>query len=1257
MKPEFSAADIAAALGRHAPTPEQTAVIEHPNLPLLVVAGAGAGKTETMAARVVYMVANGLARSEEILGLTFTVKAAGELALRIRRRLQALAASDLIQSLPQDDPRRVALKNIHPTIMTYDAFVGQVINEFGLLLPVEPAARIADGAEQFLLADSLLRSWEAGETSGHVRQQAFLNHTFALQEMMSNHLADPADVEAETRALMEVLDECEQARLSSGRARSDKPSQAYEKYYKVQQERLDLLNFGSHVAEQMRHNLLLTFGEQMKQAVRLVTEHPDVGQEIRSRFKGVFLDEYQDTGHAQRVFLRTLFNNPEDPLAVTAVGDPMQCIYGWRGASAANLPRFTSDFVKDSANTPSDTLHLTKSFRNPAEVLDLANGIADRVQFTSVDGTFNSEKPDSMRQVLPLTSGTTTQGTVHAAWFNQPDDEITWIADHLAREFEQHQEQRKKFTAAVLVRKNRDAEPIADALRARGVPVDMTPDSLTDVPEVMDVLAVLRVLLDPRDDVGLLRILSGPRWQLGLADMARLAERAVQLTPRVARVAPTDPIERLNWVLRQLEESSGQQSVCLADALADPDFDGQIAYTPQGQARLKKLAAELRRLREQALSMSLPDLIPEVEAAIGIRTEVLARQDPGADGAAGTVHLDRLIEEAHNFASHGGDLRSFLDYLDTTVQVSAPLASGEVRVLRDRVQIMTVHRSKGLEWDIVAVPFASTASYVERFGRIYISSPAWTNNAAVIPSSLRGDLWTPEHPNGVPDFTTTAETISELTQNIDEYNKGLRVANSLESDRLFYVAITRCARSLFVSGNAEAASRTLSEHYTHTFKKLVSRWNTYAAAEFKQRTGAPKTKTLATLKTFIKGFDEDPLPPSLDTVRVLWPKRFPSPVLITLVSTMTQAMEREALTRSATAPGLIELTEKDFIDELEARLLTTGVDSLDTVAAELRTIDGATGWTLVDEVTATGHIKATRISLGQWHIHVESPYWMRDGRHLDPQAPTPPTWPADPAGASRPILEEAAHLVDTIGPIPTPEGLPTQWEADVTALIEEARATATRNVDVSIGSELTTSDMINIAADADSFARRRLRPLPFKPNLYAKRGTAFHNWLEERAGGSMALIDEDDLMTTWDEGEEALMADEPALAALKDAFERSDWADRVPTYVELPFTVRLGGFFIRGRMDAVFHDGEDPHTGWTIIDWKTGRKPEGAAMRRAAIQLGVYRLALVQFLEARGIPDPQVVAAFHYVRTNETYTPATLPGQQQLEQLLGELRE
>ena len=133
----ISPTDLSSLLGQpFGPTAQQAAVIGAPSGPTLVVAGAGAGKTETMAARVVWLVANGLATPEQILGLTFTRKAARELGLRIRARLQTLADSGILDDLPSDDPRHEALRNIVPTVSTYDAYAGTVVGEYGLLLPM-----------------------------------------------------------------------------------------------------------------------------------------------------------------------------------------------------------------------------------------------------------------------------------------------------------------------------------------------------------------------------------------------------------------------------------------------------------------------------------------------------------------------------------------------------------------------------------------------------------------------------------------------------------------------------------------------------------------------------------------------------------------------------------------------------------------------------------------------------------------------------------------------------------------------------------------------------------------------------------------------------------------------------------------------------------------------------------------------------------------------------------------------------------------
>ena len=140
----FSPADLADALGLFTPTDEQAAVIAAPPGPLVVIAGAGAGKTETMAARVVWLVANGYATPSQVLGLTFTRKAAGQLLRRVRTRLARLAGSGLLPG--------VSLADEHATVSTYHAFAGTLLREYGLLLPIEPATRLVTETEMWQLA-------------------------------------------------------------------------------------------------------------------------------------------------------------------------------------------------------------------------------------------------------------------------------------------------------------------------------------------------------------------------------------------------------------------------------------------------------------------------------------------------------------------------------------------------------------------------------------------------------------------------------------------------------------------------------------------------------------------------------------------------------------------------------------------------------------------------------------------------------------------------------------------------------------------------------------------------------------------------------------------------------------------------------------------------------------------------------------------------------------------------------------------------
>ncbi|MBB0993150.1 ATP-dependent helicase, partial [Dietzia sp. SLG510A3-3B2-2] len=208
---------------------------------------------------------------------------------------------------------------------------------------------------------------------------------------------------------------------------------------------------------------------------------------------------------------------------------------------------------------------------------------------------------------------------------------------------------------------------------------------------------------------------------------------------------------------------------------------------------------------------------------------------------------------------------------------------------------------------------------------------------------------------------------------------------------------------------------------------------------------------------------------------------------------------------------------------------------------------------------------------------------------------------------------------------------------------------------------LTAGQMVALASDPREFADRLRRPVPFRPDRFARRGTRFHLWLEHRFGATH-LLDIDDLPGAGDQGAADGLS-EADLTALQEAFEASRWARMTPAAVEVPFEVGLGEHLLRGRMDAVFTatasadtDGDDD-PGWIVVDWKTGRVPAERDMPAVALQLAVYRYAWAQIASARlGRPVglDRVRAAFHYVRSGRTIEPAHLPDADELSRLLSD---
>lgn len=767
MTPQYSPAELAAALGLHPPTDEQAAVIAAPPGPLVVIAGAGAGKTETMAARVVWLVANGYADAGQVLGLTFTRKAAGQLLRRVRSRLARLAGAGLVTG-----EQAVARITEPVAVSTYHAFAGTLLREHGLLLPIEPDTRLLSETELWQMAFDVVCA-HPGDLDIDKTPATVTAMVLRLSGQLAEHLVSTDELR-DTHLELERLVHT----LPPGPHQRDRgPGQWLNNILATQAERAMLVPLIEALHDRLRTEKAMDFGMQMAAAAALAERCPQVGAALRERYRVVLLDEYQDTGHAQRVALSALFGGGvDDGLALTAVGDPIQSIYGWRGASATNLPRFCTDFPL-ADGTPAPTLELRTSWRNPPSTLHVANAVSAEARRRSVAVRALRARPGA------------EPGTVRCALLSDVAAEQDWVADEVAQRFHRGvAETGAPPTAAVLVRRNADAAPMAAALRARGVPVEVVGlAGLLAVDEVADVVAMLRLVADPSAGAAAVRVLTGPRWRLGASDLAALWRRARALVDGPGD-APAEPA--------QIVAAAGPDAdtACLADAICDPGPAER--YSAAGYERICALAEELTALRGH-LEHPVADLVAEVRRVLGIDVEVRSR-------AAGCEQLDAFADIVDGYAARGSSragVHGLLAYLEAAEVVENGLAPADVAVSGSRVQILTVHAAKGLEWQIVAVPhlcarvFPSTAS-----------ARTWLTDAADLPPLLRGDRAS-LGPHGVPVLdTSTVTNRKQLTEAIAAHKDHLAQRRVDEERRLLYVAITRAEDTLLLSGHHWAAT-------------------------------------------------------------------------------------------------------------------------------------------------------------------------------------------------------------------------------------------------------------------------------------------------------------------------------------------------------------------------------------------------------------------------------------------------------------------
>jgi DNA helicase II / ATP-dependent DNA helicase PcrA len=764
---EVTAEGIARALGRPAPTPEQIAVIEAPLEPMLVIAGAGSGKTETMAARVVWLVANGMVEPDQVLGLTFTRKAAGELAERIRARLRALYRRGMIP-----EPRPVA-------VSTYHSYAASVLGDHTLRLGIEPGVRLLGEAGGWQMVDELVERWDGDMTGVEAARTTVVEAVLALAGECAEHLLEPEQIDA---VAQDVLERVAELPKEPGDAVPGRPKADVKAIGQRMEARRRLLPLVRAYQARKREQEVLDFGDQVALAARLARDEPEVGAGERERYRVILLDEYQDTSHAQVVLLQSLFGAGHP---VIAVGDPHQSIYAWRGASAGNLQRFGLDFPHADGGAAA-LRHLSTSWRNDHAVLTVANRLAEPLRRPPAWGD-----PALTVDVRALAARPGAgPGRVRLEWHNTVEEEARAVADVAAFSWHQRRPDGSRPSIAVLCRARAQFPLIEAALRVRGVPVEVIGlGGLLHVPEIADLRAALEVVHDPTRGDALMRLLVGPAWRLGPPDLDALGAWARELAARW-RPSGIGPAT----VTDAVDEHSIVEAM---DTLPDPEWTGSQGelLSAEGRRRLDRLAAVLRGLRTRA-GLSLPDLVLEAERALLLDVEVAAR--PGYSPATARAHLDAFSDVAAAFADSGDrpTLGTFLGWLRAAEARERGLDAGVVEQHEAAVQLLTVHGAKGLEWDVVAVTGLVEGTFpAGHAGRPPKRSKGWLSDIGAVPFPLRGDA------DGLPQWAYRAATTQdELDTELKLFMDRCGDHEVAEERRLAYVAATRARDSLLLTG-------------------------------------------------------------------------------------------------------------------------------------------------------------------------------------------------------------------------------------------------------------------------------------------------------------------------------------------------------------------------------------------------------------------------------------------------------------------------
>ncbi len=858
----YSAQEVFSIYSSNQLTAEQIAIVETAALdaPSLVIAGAGSGKTELMMVRAMFLVANGYARPDQILGLTFTKKAANELRGRINLGLIRLRESSLWPAELGDDfaPAKIS---------TYNSFGNEIFRSHALQIGFESDSTLLTEALAIALVKEMI------ESSSNELLAIYEDNLDNLAKKVLQATSQLTDHQADSKEVSQYfLDFSNHLRTLPKNDSGKSGLFSYtEDFLEKASEAQLIFQLAGEFQEFKQDRNLFDYADQVALSLRVEQFDSEL-----IPFQFVMLDEYQDTSEVQVKLLSKLFRQK----SVMAVGDPNQSIYAWRGASIRNLRNFFEDFGQGQSFT------LSASWRSGQAILAAANNTAKTID----NGNLTP---------LTLSAGKVIDSKVFARSFTDHTAEsagvVEWIAQRLTSE----------KTAAILFRTKDSMRTYADQLQKLGLSFEITGLSgLLDQPEVIDLMAILRMLGKPESSVDFLRIITGPKFRLAASDIAELSQTRRQLS-RFWKLPSNRPLTLLEVV----------------DKLQLPSVKDQISLSQLSIDRVIEFADLLRSLRAQS-SLSLTELAWRVVEDFEIDIELYAHSNVEEPLSSLRGFISRISEfESSSERPNLLSLISWLDYAVKSENFELPKTGAKKGV----VQLMTIHAAKGLEWDYVAVPQLSEGIFPTG---ARAEQRSWLAGG-ILPGEFRLDR------QAIPVLSWRgSQSQYEFNQRVESFKELHKKHTRMQERRLAYVAFTRAARELHVSASHFYDRFANAVEHSEFFTELLE-----GLAEVIELVERPMAKPQSSLQR--RSWPEDPLlstradwERAADQVASSEPQELPSEILLLLKERQKGVSKLPKLPLRLSASAIVKLlTDPDEF----ARSLARPMPSVYSKAAQLGT--------------------------------------------------------------------------------------------------------------------------------------------------------------------------------------------------------------------------------------------------------------------------------------------------------------------------------